>query len=85
MKQQGLWFQLRSLFEHRHHHALPPRPPMDQIVSANGALVLQLPLGLQLASIVLLRAAHRVSHRINLTLLDQPINPLGHGPPLDLQ
>jgi len=83
VQQQGLGFQLRRLLKHRHQHALPD---LGQGIGAGAPMatpLLLLPLGLQLAAIDPLRAAHRNPRRISRHLLAEPIGTFCHVPLLD--
>ena len=83
MQQQGLGFKLRCLLKHRFQHALPD---LGQGIGAGAPMataLLLLPLGLQLAAIDPLRAAHRNPRRISRDLLAESISAFCHVPLLD--
>ena len=75
VEQQGLGFELRRLLQHRHQHALPDVGEGIGAGAPVAASLLLLPLGLQLAPIDALGAAHRDPHRISSDLLAQPLGP----------
>ena len=76
VQQQGLGFELRRLLQHGHQHALPDLGQRIGTGAPVPAPLLLLPLGLQLAPVDPLGAAHRDPHRIGGDLLAEATRPV---------